>query len=81
MYSFRVCAAWLGCPWLCLSPAIAAETVIVDLGTDGGEMCRRERFLHGFSDDGQLPPDSMVVPLEVRLHRMRPAQTWANPPA
>jgi hypothetical protein len=41
---------------------------------------RASGFLHGFSDDGELPPDSMVVPIKVRLHRTRPSSTWAQAP-
>ena len=39
---------------------------------------RASGFLHGFSGDGQLPPDGMVVPLKVRLHRTRPGTTWSQ---
>ena len=57
--------------------ATAAEIVAVDLGADGGKILHRASgFLHGFSDDGQLPPDSMIVPLKARLHRTRPGTTW-----
>jgi Glycosyl hydrolases family 39 len=59
--------------------AKAAETVTVDLGADGGEILHRASgFLHGFSHDGQLPPDNMIVPLKARLHRTRPGTTWAQ---
>jgi hypothetical protein len=71
--------AWLGCLLVCISTATATETVTVDLGTDGGEILHRASgFLHGFSDDGQLPPDNMIVPLKARLHRTRPGTTWAQ---
>ena len=79
MFSLRVLAAWMGCLLICISTAIAAETVMVDIGTDGGEIRHcASGFLHGFSDDGQLPPDSMVIPLRVQLHRTRPGTTWAQ---
>ncbi len=69
----------MACLLICFSTAMAAETVTVDLATDGGEILHRASgFLHGFSDDGQLPPDSMIVPLKARLHRTRPGTTWAQ---
>jgi hypothetical protein len=75
----RAAAAWTGCLLICLSTATAAETVTVDLGTDGGEILHRASgFLHGFSDDGQLPPDNMIMPLKTRLHRTRPGTTWVQ---
>ena len=46
---------------------------------DGGEILHRASgFLHGFSNDGQLPPDRMIAPLKARLHRTRPGATWAQ---
>ncbi|MGA2619157.1 MAG: hypothetical protein ABSF26_16225 [Thermoguttaceae bacterium] len=79
MFTLRALAAGMCCLLICISTAIAAETVTVDLGTDGGEILyRASGFLHGFSDDGQLPPDGMVVPLGVRLHRTRPGSTWSQ---
>ena len=79
-FNTQMMAAGLGCLLTCLSTATAAETVMVDLGTDGGEILHRASgFLHGFSHDGQLPPDSMIVPLKVRLHRTRPGTTWRRP--
>ena len=70
---------WVACLLICFSTATAAETVTVDLGADGGEILHRASgFLHGFSNDGQLPPDSMIAPLKARLHRTRPGTTWAQ---
>ncbi|MGA2622010.1 MAG: hypothetical protein ABSF26_30790 [Thermoguttaceae bacterium] len=75
----RTMAVWAGCLLTCISTTTAAETVTVDLGTDGGAILHRASgFLHGFSDDGKLPPDSMIVPLNTRLHRTRPSTTWAQ---
>ena len=72
-------ATCVGCLLGYTSPSVAAETVTVDLGADGGEVLHRASgFLHGFSNDGQLPPDAMIVPLKVRLHRTRPVATWAQ---
>ena len=70
--------------WLSADPgtltAAAAETVTVDLGADSGEILHRASgFLHGFSHDGQLPPDKMIAPLKVRLHRTRPGTTVRRP--
>jgi hypothetical protein len=54
----------LGWPSICL----ATETVIVRLGTDGGEVrYRASGFLHAFR--GDAPPDRWLVPLKVQLHR------------
>jgi hypothetical protein len=79
MFSFRALAVWMGCLLICTSTTIATETVMVDVGAEGGEIRHRASgFLHGFSDDGQLPPDSMIVPLKARLHRTRPGTTWAQ---
>lgn len=79
MLYFRALTAWIGCLLVYITTATAAETVTVDLGADGGEVLHRASgFLHGLSNDGQLPPDSMIVPLKVRLHRTRPAATWAQ---
>jgi len=79
MFSLRALAVWTGCLLICISTAVAEETVTVDLGRDGGEIRHRASgFLHGFSDDGQLPPDSMIAPLRVQVHRTRPGTTWAQ---
>ena len=78
-YNTRTMAASMACLLTCLSTATAAETVTVDLGADGGEILHRaSNFLHGFSHAGQLPPDNMIVPLKVRLHRTRPGTAWAQ---
>ena len=72
-------SVWMACLLICSCTAMAAETVTVDLAADGGEILHRASgFLHGFSNDGQLPPDRMIVPLKARLHRTRPGTTWAQ---
>ncbi|MFA5137781.1 MAG: hypothetical protein WC728_01020 [Elusimicrobiota bacterium] len=67
----------------CLLPgflqAREPETVSVDLAADEGEPLQRASgFLHGFSPDGSLPPDSAVLPLKMRLHRTRLHATWED---
>ncbi len=75
----QIMAAWVACLLNCLSAATAAETVTVNLAADGGEILHRASgFLHGFSNDGRLPPDSMIAPLKARLHRTRPGTTWVQ---
>jgi hypothetical protein len=75
----RMMAAWMASLLICRSTATAAEIVTVDLGADGGEILHRASgFLHGFSNDGQLPRDNMIVPLKARLHRTRPGTTWTQ---
>ncbi len=78
-FNMWMMVTWMAGLLLCFSTATVAETVTVDLGADGGKILHRASgFLHGFSNDGQLPPDSMIVPLKARLHRTRPGTTWAQ---
>ena len=80
MFHLRVLTAWMGCLLVCIVTATAAETVTVDPGADAGEVLHRAAgFLHGLSDDGQLPPDSMIVPMKTRLHRTRPPPPGCRP--
>ena len=54
-----------------------AGGVTVILGTDLGEpLYRASGFLHGFTDDGLVPPDAAVTGVKMRLHRSRPNATW-----
>jgi hypothetical protein len=67
-----------------LSPATAPSTqpegtehVHVHLAdTTGPTKYVASGFLHGFSKDGLLPPDALVRPLKVQLHRTGPGSTW-----
>ena len=75
-------------PRLCLCMAILvngiissaiSQTIEIHLATDlGPAKYKAAGFLHGFSNDGQSPPDALVKPLNIQWMRYQPRLPMAD---